>query len=97
MSHELRTPMNSIIGFTGRVIKKSGHQIEPRQLENLRIVERNGHHLLDLINGLLDLSKIEAGKMETHAEIFGFNALEEDVLSLTQSMLESKQELNLRL
>lgn len=91
MSHELRTPMNSIIGFTARVIKKSGDLLEQRQLENLHTVERNAHHLLGLINGLLDLSKIEAGKMEAYAERFSFNVLANDVVNLTQPMLKSKQ------
>lgn len=90
MSHELRTPMNSIIGFTGRVIKKASNQLDPRQLNNLHTVERNAHHLLGLINGLLDLSKIEAGKMEAHAEYFYFSILAKEVFSLTQAMLENK-------
>lgn len=90
MSHELRTPMNSIIGFTGRVIKKASDKLEPRQLENLRTVERNAHHLLDLINGLLDLSKIEAGKMEAHVESFEIAALVNEVFNLTRSMLDDK-------
>lgn len=90
MSHELRTPMNSIIGFTGRVIKKSADKLDPRQLNNLHIVERNAHHLLGLINGLLDLSKIEAGKMEIYKETFELEALIREVFSLTGSMLDGK-------
>jgi len=90
MSHELRTPMNSIIGFTGRVINKAADKLEPRQLNNLHTVERNAHHLLSLINGLLDLSKIEAGKMEAHAESFGFTSLVHEVFNLTRPMLEDK-------
>lgn len=90
MSHELRTPMNSIIGFTGRVIKKAADNLEPRQLKNLHTVERNAHHLLRLINGLLDLSKIEAGKMEAHAESFELGELIQEVFSLTGSMLDDK-------
>jgi len=90
MSHELRTPMNSIIGFTNRVIKKAGDKLEDRQLNNLRTVERNAHHLLGLINGLLDLSKIEAGKMEAYAEAFDLSALVKEVFTLTHPMLENK-------
>jgi len=90
MSHELRTPMNSIIGFTNRVIKKAGDSLGDRQLNNLHTVERNAHHLLGLINGLLDLSKIEAGKMETYAEVFDLSKLIKDVFTLTQPLLENK-------
>ena len=90
MSHELRTPMNSIIGFTSRVIKKASEQLNERQLNNLHTVERNGRHLLSLINSMLDLSKIEAGKMDVHAEVFDLTSLVKDVCNLTQTMLENK-------
>lgn len=90
MSHELRTPMNSIIGFTDQVIKRSADKLAPLQLNNLRNVEQSAHHLLDLINGLLDLSKIEAGKMEVYAETFDFATLVQEVFHLTQPMLEDK-------
>ena len=90
MSHELRTPMNSIIGFTGRVIKKAQDKLDARQLKNLHTVERNAHHLLELINSLLDLSKIEAGKMEAHAETFDLSLLISEVVNLSQSMLDNK-------
>ncbi len=90
MSHELRTPMNSIIGFTGRVIKKAGDLLPERQLNNLRTVERNSYHLLDLINSLLDISKVEAGKMEVFAEEFGLNPLITEVTELTQNLASDK-------
>ncbi len=90
MSHELRTPMNAIIGFTGRVIKKGGNLLPERQLKNLRTVERNAHHLLNLINSLLDLSKIEAGKMEVYAESFSLRSLVSEVMDLTQSLTSEK-------
>ncbi|WZO96193.1 response regulator [Isosphaeraceae bacterium EP7] len=64
MSHELRTPMNSIMGFTARLIRKLGAQLPERELDALRTVDRNAKHLLVLINDILDLSKIEAGHME---------------------------------
>jgi len=75
MSHELRTPMNSIIGFTNRVIKKVGDLLPERQFNNLLTVQRNANHLLILINSLLDLSKIEAGKMEVFPEEFSLGPL----------------------
>ncbi len=64
MSHELRTPLNSVIGFTRRVLKRSSQDLDERSLDALRIVERNGHHLLGLINDLLDLTKVESGRLE---------------------------------
>ena len=70
MSHELRTPMNSIMGFTNRVLKKAGHLLPERQYKNLEAVSRNAHNLLTLINDILDISKIEAGKMEVYPEKF---------------------------
>jgi len=90
MSHDLRTPMNSIIGFTNRVIKKASDKLEEQQLNNLRTVERNAQQLLGMINGLLDLSKIEAGKMEVHAEEFDFKKLVKELSTLTQTMLKDK-------
>jgi signal transduction histidine kinase/DNA-binding response OmpR family regulator len=66
MSHELRTPMNSIIGFTRIVRKKSAGILPKRQIENLERVEVSADRLLALINDILDLSKIEAGKMRVN-------------------------------
>jgi PAS domain S-box-containing protein len=63
MSHELRTPLNSVIGFTGVLLGGMAGPLQPQQVEPLRIVQRNGRHLLELINDVLDLSKIEAAEM----------------------------------
>ena len=68
VSHDLRTPLNSIIGFTRIVLRRTGDQIPDLQKENLQKVLISSEHLLKLINGLLDLAKIEAGKMEIIAE-----------------------------
>jgi signal transduction histidine kinase len=70
VSHELRTPLNSIIGFTRLVLRRTEGQIADLQKENLQKVLISSEHLLSLINGLLDLSKIEAGRMEVFAETF---------------------------
>jgi signal transduction histidine kinase len=67
MSHELRTPLNAIIGFTRIVMDRSQERIEAKQYENLEKILASGHHLLALINSILDLSKIEAGRVEVHA------------------------------
>ncbi|MDQ6989523.1 MAG: response regulator [Mariprofundaceae bacterium] len=90
MSHELRTPMNSIIGFTKRVLKKAGDELSPKHIKNLNTVERNAHHLLGLINSLLDLSKIEAGKMDIFAEDFDIAGLLIEVMELTDSLVSNK-------
>ena len=90
MSHELRTPLNSIIGFSGRVIKKAGELIPEKQLRNLNTVLRNAHHLLGLINSLLDISKIEAGRMDLFPEEFRLSPLVSEVAELTRSLVVDK-------
>ncbi len=70
MSHELRTPLNAIIGFTRIVMRRSQEKLEPQQYENLEKILTSGQHLLGLINSILDLAKVEAGRVEvTPAEI----------------------------
>ncbi len=64
MSHELRTPLNSVIGFTNVLLKNKAQNLLPQDLAYLQRIVSNGSHLLELINGILDLSKVEAGKME---------------------------------
>ena len=64
MSHELRTPLNHIIGFTELVVDRNFGELNPKQEEFLNDVLQSGHHLLALINDILDLSKVEAGKMD---------------------------------
>jgi signal transduction histidine kinase len=68
MSHELRTPMNAIIGFTRLVRRRSKDTLPDKQYENLGKILVSAEHLLKLINEILDLSKIEAGKIEFHLE-----------------------------
>ncbi len=64
MSHELRTPLNSIIGYTDLVLNRTYGDVNPVQVDRLEKVRRNGRLLLELINDVLDLSRIEAGRME---------------------------------
>ena len=68
MSHELRTPLNSIIGFSEMLLTEDLGPLSETQRDFLATVARNGHHLLALINDLLDLSKIEAGRFSLQAE-----------------------------
>jgi signal transduction histidine kinase len=67
MSHELRTPLNAIIGFTRIVMRRSKDQLDPKQYENLEKILGSSQHLLSLINAVLDLAKVEAGKVEVRA------------------------------
>jgi signal transduction histidine kinase len=78
MSHELRTPMNAIMGFTGMVLRKAGDLLPEQHRDNLTKVIHSADRLLELINGLLDLSKIEAGRMDVNAERFDVGKLMAD-------------------
>jgi len=84
VSHDLRTPLNAIIGFTRMVLRKTEGQIPDLQKENLQKVLISSEHLLGLINGLLDLAKIEAGKMEVFAESFKVD----EVIHMAASTIE---------
>jgi len=70
MSHELRTPLNSIIGFSSVLLDSTREVISTRLYKFLENIHSAGNHLLELINDILDLSKIEAGKMELRADVF---------------------------
>ena len=70
MSHELRTPLNSIIGFSSVLIESARGVLQPRMHRFLENIHTAGNHLLELINDILDLSKIEAGKMELRTDVF---------------------------
>ncbi|MDX2256151.1 MAG: ATP-binding protein [Pseudanabaenaceae cyanobacterium bins.39] len=75
MSHELRTPMNAIIGFSQVLLRQRRDALSHSQADMVERILRNGKNLLDLINDILDLSKIEAGKMEAHPEFFNLDEL----------------------
>ena len=91
MSHELRTPLNAIIGYSEMLEEEA----EERGLEDLAPdlakIHGAGRHLLTLINDVLDLSKIEAGKMELYLEDFDLTALVQDVESTLRSLVEKGQ------
>ncbi|HEY7318380.1 MAG TPA: ATP-binding protein [Candidatus Binatia bacterium] len=84
VSHDLRTPLNSIIGFTRIVLRRTGDQIPDLQKDNLQKVLISSEHLLKLINGLLDLAKIEAGKMDVIEEPVRV----EDIVSMATATVE---------
>jgi signal transduction histidine kinase len=88
MSHELRTPLNAIIGFTRLVLRKTEGHIAPLQKENLQKVLVSSEHLLNLINGVLDLSKVEAGRMEVFAETFKLDEVVRIAVSTVEPMLK---------
>ncbi|MGZ5466139.1 MAG: two-component regulator propeller domain-containing protein [Thermoanaerobaculia bacterium] len=70
MSHELRTPMNAFIGFSEILVERLQDKVEPKYVGFLRSILQSGQHLLGIINDILDLSKVEAGKMEIYPETF---------------------------
>ena len=70
MSHELRTPLNSIITLTGVLLKKMSGDLNSEQLKQVQIIKQNGENLLKLINNILDMSKIDAGRMELNFTYF---------------------------
>ena len=88
MSHELRTPLNAIIGFTRLVLRKTEGQIAPLQKDNLQKVLVSSEHLLNLINGVLDLSKVEAGRMEVFAETFKLDEIVRVAVATVEPMLK---------
>ncbi|HTO40898.1 MAG TPA: ATP-binding protein [Rhizomicrobium sp.] len=91
MSHELRTPLNAIIGFsevmTHEMFGKLG---SPRYVEYARLIHESGGHLLELINGVLDMSKIEAGKFEISTETFDFSDVTREALRFVKMPAERK-------
>ena len=89
MSHELRTPMNAIIGYSEMLIEDAEDDGQDEQLPDLKKIQGAGKHLLSLINDILDLSKIEAGKIELFFETFDIHQLVVDVAN-TATPLASK-------
>ena len=90
MSHELRTPMNSIIGFSEILRERLDGKIEPKQLGFLDHIHASGTHLLGLINDVLDLSKIEAGKMEIYPELFSVAPVIDSVCQVMRGMTKTQ-------
>jgi signal transduction histidine kinase/CheY-like chemotaxis protein len=94
MSHELRTPMNAIIGYSEMLIEDAEDEDRSEEAEDLRKIHGAGTHLLELINGVLDLSKIEAGKMELFLETFEIEPFIAGIVSTVQPLVrKNKNEL----
>ncbi|MFA7229950.1 MAG: response regulator [Victivallaceae bacterium] len=90
MSHELRTPLNSVIALSGVLNRRLINQIPQEEYSYLEVIERNGKHLLQLINDILDISRIEAGREEMEITKFNANNLIADVVSMIDPQAEQK-------
>ena len=90
MSHELRTPLNAIIGFTGTMLMKLPGPLNAEQEQQMRIIQSSARHLLSLINDILDLAKIESGKLELHEEEIYVRDIVFEVRAALQTMADQK-------
>src|SRR5881397_3122900 len=86
MSHELRTPLNAIIGYSEMLQEISQDSGDPEPVDDLRKICTAAKHLLSLINDLLDISKIEAGKVEVHVECFDLAEVLHEVASTVEPL-----------
>ncbi|HEY4580874.1 MAG TPA: GAF domain-containing protein, partial [Candidatus Acidoferrales bacterium] len=90
MSHELRTPLNSILGFTDVMIEGLDGPLTDLMESDLKVVQKNGKHLLNLINDVLDMAKIEAGKMSLSLERFNLQEVLEEVVEIIGPLARDK-------
>jgi signal transduction histidine kinase/CheY-like chemotaxis protein len=88
MSHELRTPMNAIIGYSEMLMEDAEDEGNQTMVDDLKKIHGAGNHLLSLINDVLDLSKIEAGKVEVYVETFEIGSLIEGVVSTIDTLIK---------
>ena len=88
MSHELRTPLNAIIGYSEILQEDAADKDDKESIDDLQKIESAGRHLLGLINNILDLSKIEAGKMDVFIEPVDIQALIKEVLSIVKPLAD---------
>ena len=91
MSHELRTPLNAIIGYSEILQEDAADKDDKEPIEDLQKIESAGRHLLGLINNILDLSKIEAGKMDVFIEPVDIQALVKEVLSIVGPLADKSE------
>lgn len=90
IGHELRTPLNAIVGFSDMMSEGIGGTPSPTHAEYAGHISRSGHHLLDVVNMLLDMSKIEAGKFEVHAELFAPQSLVEPCMQMVETLARDR-------
>jgi signal transduction histidine kinase len=90
MSHELRTPLNSILGFTEVMLEGLDGELTEYMQTDLSLIQKNGRHLLHLINDVLDMAKIESGRVTLHPETLKIQSILEEVCSLTSSLASEK-------
>jgi signal transduction histidine kinase len=90
MSHELRTPLNSILGFSDVMLDGLDGPLTETMENDLKLISRNGQHLLSLINDVLDMAKITAGKMNLNVERFNLREVLEDVVNITAPLARDK-------
>ena len=90
MSHELRTPLNSVIGFANILLKNKSGNLSPTELNFLDRIQANGRHLLSLINQILDLSKIEARKVELQPGLVALDELVRETLAQQEGLVRDK-------
>ena len=92
MSHELRTPLHSILGFSELLAQQTYGPLTQKQARHVANIHSSGEHLLALINDLLDLSKVEAGKLELHPQSFHLREALEEALHVLCPQAEAKQQ-----
>ena len=90
MSHELRTPLNSVIALSGVLNRRLSKKIPDEEYSYLEVIERNGKHLLSLINDILDISRIEAGREEIEISDFSVGHLVADVVGMIEPQARQK-------
>ncbi|MDQ2811898.1 MAG: HAMP domain-containing protein [Actinomycetota bacterium] len=90
MSHELRTPLNSLLILARLLAQNPGRNLSAKQVEYANVIHSAGSDLLQLINDILDLSKVEAGRMDIHAERFGLSVVLEDIQATFQPLTAEK-------
>ena len=90
MSHELRTPLNSILGFTDVMLEGLDGDLTEYMDNDLHLIQKNGQHLLHLINDVLDMAKIESGRMNLHPETFTVHSVLDEVTSITSTLASEK-------